>query len=198
MADPLALEFELWQSPEFQQAFRYSVDRLGLNGILDAERLLHADIAQLSAQSETAGLDALGAGLLPIVLFTYIVRHLVGNYEEARQIVKEEESASGFSQGFVMGLLGWKWTNVRHLFGRWGSMRIYQMDEAMNNIRVNAYNTSLLSGYIFGILLPERIQKPYLAGLRRLAGHPSTGQWSRNEQISFVISLGAVARRFMH
>lgn len=144
-----------------------------------------------------AQLEAAAAGFLPLLLFSYIIKHLVGNYEEAREIVRQEEAASGFSQGFVMGLLGWTWTNVADRFVRWGVLRIYQMDEAMNNIRVNAYNSSLISGYLFGALLPERIQNAFLAGLRKVAGHPSTGHWQRIDQISFVISLAAAARRFM-
>jgi hypothetical protein len=170
---------------------------LGAYELVTAENALYSEVQQLAAASEIAGLDALAAGALPIVLWAYIVRKLVGNYEEARAIVSQEESASGFSQGFVTGLLGWQWDNVRSLLGRWGSLRIYQADEASNNIRVNAYNTGMKCGYVVGYLLPASVQKAFLSGLRTLAHHPSAGHWTRNDQLSFVISLAVEVRRAM-
>lgn len=187
----------LSNSPEFKAAFEYSVRRMGVYELVTAENALYSEVQQLAIASEAAGMDALAAGALPVVLWVYIVRKLVGNYEEAREIVSHEEAASGFSQGFVTGLLGWQWYNVRSLLGRWGSLRIYQADEAMNNIRVNAYNTGLKSGYVVGYLLPGSAQKAFLSGLRKRAHHPSAGGWTHTDQISFVISLAVEIRRVM-
>lgn len=183
-------------SPEWDAIFRYSVQRLGPYNLLKAENALSSQVEELGWIG-TGELGAIAAGALPIITMVGVFVALGAPYFEVRKIVEQEESSSGFSQGFITGLLGWKFGQVASLFGRWGVLRIYQTDEALNVIRVNAYNTSLKGGYIFGTILPDSKQAAILKGLRKAARHPTTGTWTRNDQISFVIALATIVRTRM-
>ena len=146
---------------------------------------------------EAGGLEAIAAGGLPVVGIVGVALALGAPYAQARELVRNEESTWGFAEGFVMGVLGWDWSNVSSLFYRHGVIRIYQTDEALNSIRVGAYNVGLKMGFLVGALLPSSMQGAFLAGLRKRAGHPSSSGWSRNVQVSFVIGLAAAFRRFV-
>ena len=146
---------------------------------------------------DAGGLAAIAAGALPVLTQVGVFVALGAGYFQAREIVENEESAWGLAEGFVMGVLGWEWHHVVARFYRARVLQIYHTDEALNSIRVRAYNTGLKAGFLFGSFLPDSLQAAYVKGLRNLAGHPSTGDWSRNVQISFVISLAAAFRRFL-
>jgi hypothetical protein len=104
----------------------------------------------------------------------------------------------GFAGGFVMGLLGWNWNNVKYYFGRHGVIKVYSSDEALNVIRVNAYNKGLAGGWLFGSMFSPGAKKAILGKTRRLAGHPSAGHWTRNDKISFVMELATTVRTKFH
>jgi hypothetical protein len=142
--------------------------------------------------------DAAAAGFLlygglPVVTMAGVFVALGSGYAAAREAVQNENDRIGFAEGFVMGLLGWSGSQVKYLFGRFGVLRIYQADEELNSIRVKAYNAALAAGYTAAKALPKAAQKEYLSKLRKLAGHPSAGNWTRNDQISFVIDLATTA-----
>ncbi len=112
-------------------------------------------------------------------------------YLEARELVREWASKSGVSQGFVMGILGWEWRHVMDRFYKRYVIYTGAFDEATDVIRVKAYNASLRSAFMLGTVLPDAENRVFVSGLRKIAGHPSSGAWTRNDQISFVISLAA-------
>lgn len=136
----------------------------------------------------------LGSAVLPVLAFEGVCATLGAGYFQARNLVRNENTKSGFSEGYVMGLLNWPWSNVRSLFGRYGVIKIYATDEQLDVIRVNAYNSGLVAGYKYGSRFPEAAQKAIIARLRQLAGHPSSGRWTRRDQISFVIALATALR----
>ena len=180
----------------------YSFQRMWANGMnvgrmIEAEEMLASQIVELQVASMAGQLGAVAAGYIPVIAQVGVFVALGAPYLEARELAKEEESKSGFSQGFVMGILGWEGRHVSSLFYRHGVIRINQMDEEMNTIRVKNYNAALISGFLFGRALPEVLRKDFVRGLRKLAGHPSAGRWTRNNQISFVISLASTLRTYL-
>ncbi len=52
---------------------------------------------------------AVVAGALPVVTMVGVFVALGAGYAEARQMAKNENFKSGFSQGFVMAVLDWTW-----------------------------------------------------------------------------------------
>src|SRR5262249_12504075 len=117
-------------------------------------------------------------------------------YYEARKIAENENTRSGFSHGWVMGLLRWEWPAVANRFGRYG-LGPYRSswDPELGRIRVEAYNKGLLAGFLAGRAAPDELKKTYLHTLSRLAGGVRAGTWSRNEQISYIIAVAAAAVR---
>lgn len=62
-------------------------------------------------------------------------------------------------------------------------------------ISANARNEGLRNGYIHASILPDPVKKKILAHLKSLSPGTHAGNWSRNEQISYVIELAAAGRR---
>jgi hypothetical protein len=139
------------------------------------------------------GATALAAGALPVLGMAGVFVALGSGYAQAREAVRNDYTASGFSQGFVMGLLGWEW---RHAADRFGvrSVTPDPWDEALGYIRVNAYNRGLRAGYFAGAGLAADQKKAYLSAIRKFTGRRATTSWSREDQKSYVIELAAVAR----
>ena len=186
---------DLWKDDEFRQIFNYSVDQAGPRAIVNGELMLDGQVAELSAASELAGLGAIAAGALPVLAQVGVFVALGAGYYQAREIAKQEETTSGFSQGFVLGILNWSISNVSNLFYRHGVIHINSVDEQLNVIRVVNFDRGLISGFLLGSALPDSLQEAFVSGLRKLAGHPATGHWTRNDQISFVIALATTLRR---
>ena len=137
------------------------------------------------------------AGAVPVLTMVGVFVALGSGYYAAREAVKNENTVSGLSQGFVMGLLGWEWRHVVDRFGRWSVIRINAMDEATDVIRVNAYNRGLRAGYDFAATLSADEKKAYLSRIRKFGGIRVPKNWNRNRdaQISYVIELAAAALR---
>ena len=158
--------------------------------------------AQVAAEAApfaaSAGAGAVAAGVIPVVVAVGVWVALGSGYYEARQIVKNENALSGFSQGFVCGLLRWNYGQTLERFGR-ENIRINVFDEATNEIRVSAYMDGLPKGFVAGIAMPRETAKDYLKKLRQLANVflPRADDWAgaRNVQIGFVISLAAAGRK---
>ena len=141
------------------------------------------------------GAGAVVAGALPVLTMVGVFVALGSGYYAAREAVKNENTVSGLSQGFVMGLLNWTWGQARELFGRWSVLRINAMDEATDVIRVNAYNRGLRTGYDFAATLSAAEKKAYLRQIRKFGGIRVPKNWNRETQISYVIDLAAAALR---
>jgi hypothetical protein len=143
------------------------------------------------------GAGAVVAGAVPVIAMVGVFVALGSGYAAAREAVRNENTVSGLSQGFVMGLLGWEWRHVVDRFGRWSVLRINAMDEATDVIRVNAYNRGLRAGYDFAATLSADEKKAYLSHIRKFGGIRVPKNWNRNRdaQISYVIELAAAAVR---
>lgn len=86
---------------------------------LEGQRIA-ALITDLQVASMGVELGAIAAGAIPVVGMAGVFAALGSGYLEARNMVRKENVASGYSQGFVMGLLGWEWSHVVSRFGRHG------------------------------------------------------------------------------
>ena len=98
---------------------------------------------------------AAAAGAVPVVAVVGVYVALGSGYYLSRQLVKSESTASGFSQGFVMGLLGREWRHAVDRFSRKAVLRVDVWDEANNKIRVDAYNSGLAAGFLAGRAAPD-------------------------------------------
>ena len=142
-----------------------------------------------------AGEGAFMAGLLPLTVWSGVWRALGVGYEQAREAAREDNFTWGFAEGYVMGLLGWQWHQVASRFGRYGVIRVHQTDEALNVIRVNAYNAGLKLGFAVASVLPSTTKKASLSGTRKYGNTRAPATWTRNDQISYVIELAAAFRK---
>ncbi len=144
-----------------------------------------------------AGSLALTAGV-PIITAVGVWVALGSGYYEARQKAKKEETMSGFSQGFVMAIIGWKWHHVIERFRR-PYLRINHFDETMDSIRVNSYHEGLKTGYLAGMALSSDAKKEYSRKIRKAGNIHGPKEWSkeeyaaRNQQISYVIEMAGAA-----
>lgn len=144
--------------------------------------------------ASSGGAGAIVAGALPVIGQAAVFAALGAPYYEARLMLAEENTQSGFSQGWVMGLLDWDWPHVVARFGRKDLLRINAFDESTDVIRVEAYNRGLKAGYLAGRVMPDDGKKVYLNRLRLLAGVSIPVNWTRVTQIAYVIELAGKAR----
>ena len=183
----------------------YSLAAASKAGLLDA--YYTSILAQIDAQAgglmftgAGAGSFALTAGV-PVVTMVGVWVALGSGYYQAREEAKNQNTTSGFSQGFVTAILGWKWNHVVTRFQR-TYLSINKMDETMNGIRVNAYHRGLKSGFLAGAALPAEAKKEYVSKIRSAGNVHSPKEWNsdedvaRNQQISYVIDLATTALRF--
>lgn len=143
------------------------------------------------------GSFALTAGL-PVITAVGVWVALGSGYYQAREEAKNQNTMSGFSQGFVMAILKWKWHNVVSRFQR-PFLRINKFDEEMDSIRVTSYHKGLKSGFLAGTALSDEAKKEYVKKIRNGGNVHAPKQWSededtaRNQQISYVIDLATTA-----
>ena len=110
-----------------------------------------------------------------------------------RRVVQDENTQTGISQGLIMGMLGWKWSQVDELFVRKYVLQTYQRQE-LNDIRVVSYNLGLRLGYRYAASLSPAIRKGYLTACRKYSG-ATPGAWDKRDQINYVIDLAGAFRR---
>ena len=183
----------------------YSMAALSKAGLLDAYytniiALYEATQGGLMYTGAATGSLALTAGL-PIVTMVGVWVALGSGYYQARQEAKNENTRSGFSQGFVMAILGWKWSHVVTRFRR-PYLRINKFDEEMDSIRVNSYHKGLKAGFLAGTALSADAKKEYSRKIRRSGNVHAPKEWSeneddaRNQQISYVIDMATTGLKF--
>jgi hypothetical protein len=143
---------------------------------------------------------ALTAGV-PIVTAVGVWVALGSGYYEARQKAKKSEFMSGFSQGFVMGVLQWKWDHVVTHFRR-PFLSINKFDGAMDKIRVESYHEGLKGGFLAGTALPLDVKKGVSRAIRKAGNIHGPKEWSRdddvarNQRVSYVIEMAGAGVRY--
>lgn len=183
----------------------YSLAALSKAGLLDAyySGIIAAYEAQQAGALMYGGAAtasfALTAGV-PVITAVGVWVALGSGYYQAREQAKNENTMSGFSQGFVMAILKWKWHHVASRFQR-PYLRINKFDEEMDSIRVTYYHRGLKSGFLAGSVLSDEAKKEYVKKIRSAGNTHAPKQWSeneyeaRNQQISYVIDLATAALR---
>jgi hypothetical protein len=186
---------QLWNSPE-----RWAIVSAGgwaayYNGLA------------ATAIPAVAEIGLIGTIALPVLVMAGVFVALGSGYAAARDLARNENSAAGFAEGFVTGLLGWEWRQTVDRFAR-TYLVINQWDEAIDAIRVKYYNGGLKAGYSAASALVPAVRKAYLTKLRRSAGvhnpagwSPVSDDWSeqmraRLVQTSYVIDLAAAGLRY--
>ena len=110
-----------------------------------------------------------------------------------RELVKNENLRTGNTQGSIMGMLGWKWSQVDERFFRHYTLQIYQRQE-LNDIRVLNYNVGLRMGYHYAGTLSPSQRKGCLAACRKFSG-AKPGAWTERDQINCVIDMAVAFQR---
>ena len=124
------------------------------------------------------GAGAVVAVALPVIAMVGVFMALGAGYAEARAAVRNESTMSGFSQGFVMGLLGWEWRHAVDRFGVRSSQRLPPSTEALSYIKANAYNGGMRAGFEAASKLSPDMKKAYLREVPKLAGPRGTTNWN--------------------
>jgi hypothetical protein len=184
--------FKKWlESPLIQRWF--ALDALAVAGA--AEARLAAGIAQLRTASLVVGAADLALTLgVPIAVWVGVFVALGAPYAEARTLVRNENFQSGFSQGFVTGLLKWEWQQAVARFFRFGPGQTNGFDESLGYIASNAYNEGLRAGFVHARSINEVATKAILSRLKSLSPSTRAGRWDRLDQISYVIELASAGR----
>ncbi len=153
-----------------------------------------------------AGIGLIGTIALPVLAMAGVFVALGSGYAAARDLAKNENSAAGFSEGLVTGLLDWEWRQTVDRFAR-TYLVTNQWDEAIDAIRVKYNNGGLKAGYSAATALVPAVRRAYLTKLRRSVGahnpagwSPVSGDWSeqmraRLVQTSYVIALASAGLR---
>jgi hypothetical protein len=156
--------------------------------------LLEDEIANVKLFTNTGqAAEAVGTYLPAIVAFELLVASIRDVDQKVRDDLRNDNFASGFSQGLIVGLLGWKWRQAVDVFGRKFVLHVYQRQE-LNEIRVLYYNVGLSLGYHHAATLTPEARQAYLKTVRKDSG-AKAGDWDRNDQISYVIALAAAFRK---
>lgn len=160
-----------------------------------AEARLVTAIARLRSSSLLIGAAdlALTAGV-PLSVWVGVWVALGAPYAQAAALVRNENFQSGFSQGFVMGLLKWDWQHAVSRFGQFAP-QVNVVESSLGYIAANAHNEGLRTGFSHAMLLPDNARKAVLDKLKGMAPSTRAGQWTRNDQISYVIDLASAGRR---
>lgn len=156
------------------------------------------EYATLAEQTvPTWGAIAAGGGLIvaPAAAWVGILYAIGVPYKAARELCTEESSTIGIAEGYVMGLLGWQWSQAEALFEKHKVFKVYAFDPELDVVSVTAYNIGLRAGFWTAKALPADVRAKVLEKLRTLAQHPSAGNWSRLARIDFVIELAGAYQR---
>jgi hypothetical protein len=156
---------------------------------------LAAGIAQLRSASLLVGAAELAVTLgVPLAVWVGVFAAIGAPYAEARALVRNENFQSGFSQGFVTGLLKWEWQHAVSRFLKFFA-KTNPFDESLGYVAANAYNEGLRAGYLHAIALNETGRTAILGRLKSLSPGTAQGNWDRLHQISYVIDLASAGRR---
>ena len=130
----------------------------------------------------------------PVLGMTGVFMALGSGYAEAREEIQNEAVASGFSQGFVAGLLNMSTQTVSSLFAQHGVIRRHPMDEDADVLEMKARNRGLVAGYSIGKLVPPEEKKAFLSEIREFTGSVAAGEWTDRDKRDYVITYAAKLR----
>lgn len=155
-------------------------------------------IESAAAVPATAGIVTVAGVALawtgPLLGMAGVFMALGSGYEEAREEIKNEAVASGFSQGFVAGILNMSPKTVSYIFGRHGVIHSHTMDEEADVIEMNAYNRGLVAGYTLAGTATDDEKKSFVFEIRKFTGHVDVGAWGDREKRDYVIEYAAKLR----
>jgi hypothetical protein len=144
-----------------------------------------------------AGVTLAAAG--PVLGMAGVFMALGSGYAEAREIIHNEAIASGFSQGFVCGLLSMSTGTTVRLFAQHGVIRRNPMDSEADVIEMKARNRGLVAGYVMASQASAEEKKAFLREIREYAGDVPAGDWTDRDKLDYVITYAAKLRlHFLH
>ena len=170
-----------------------------LEGLVTSAEIFEVVVPTFSATAVPAvGVATVtGVGLAvvgPALVFAGVFRALGSGYAEAREIIRNEAAVSGFSQGFVAGLLNMSSGTVKSIFVQHGVIHRHPMDPEADVIEMNARNRGVVAGYVMANQASADDKKAYLKEIRQFTGHVSAGDWTDRDKRDYVIEYAAKLR----
>lgn len=129
---------------------------------------------------EGAGEEAVATYALPVVVFGMMLYAVKDADEQVEDLVKNENTQTGVSQGSIMGMLGWKWRQVDERFLRKFVLQVYER-EKLNELRVTQYNLGLRGGYHYAATLSPAARKGTLKVSKILGRRPRGLERARSD-----------------
>jgi hypothetical protein len=139
-----------------------------------------------------AGVGMAVAG--PVLGMAGVFMALGSGYAEAREQIKNEATVSGFSQGFVAGLLNMSSGTVKSIFAQHGVIPRHPGDPDADVIEMHARNRGVVAGYLMANQASAADKKAYLAEIHEFTGHVSAGDWTDRDKRDYVIEYAAKLR----
>ena len=139
-----------------------------------------------------AGVGMAFAG--PVLGMAGVFMALGSGYAEARAMISNEATVSGFSQGFVAGLLNMSAGTVKSIFMQHGVIHRNAADPEADVIEMKARNRGVVAGYVMANQAPADDKKAYLSEIRKFTGHVSAGNWTDRDKRDYVIEYAAKLR----
>ena len=130
----------------------------------------------------------------PVLGLAGVFMALGSGYAEARELIKNEATVSGFSQGFVAGLLNMSAGTVKSIFGQHGVIPRHPGDRDSDVIEMKARNRGLVAGYLMANQVSADDKKAYLKEIRQFTGPVSAGDWTDRNKRDYVIEYAAKLR----
>ena len=162
-------------------------------GVSLTESLMTA--AEMFEAVEVGSAAGLAIGVVgPVLGVAGVFMALGSGYEEAREAIQNEATASGFSQGFVAGLLNMSPGTVKSLFGQQAPISRHPSDPDSDVLEMHAYNRGLVAGYAMANQIPPDDKKAYVFEIRAFTGHVDAGDWTDRDKINYVITYAAKLR----
>ncbi len=165
--------------------------------LANAERWqLEDEISNLAMDSRfVAGLEATATLSLPLLAFGMMLNAVWDSDQQALEEVRNENTQTGFSQGLIMGLLGWKWSQVDDRFVQHYVLQIYQRQD-LNDARVLSDNIGL--HWVITMLQTFPSNTKRISHSHSKDFGATAGAWTRRDQIDYVIDLAARFANHLH
>ena len=139
-----------------------------------------------------AGLGLAVAGPTLGLVGTFLA--LGSGYAEAREEIQNEAVASGFSQGFVAGILNMSPGTVSSLFAQHGVIPNHPGDRDADVLEMKARNRGVVAGYVLAESATAEQKKSFVFEIRKFTGEISPGNWTDRDKIDYVIAYAAKLR----